>query len=68
MLEVTNQAVITVKKEERLHSFECALNSTLGEIFDVLTEMRGYVVQKMQEADKANQESPPVPQEVVKEA
>lgn len=63
MAEVKNKAIIEVKREDRLHTYECPANGSLGEIFDCLYEMRGWVLAKMNEAheaEKKKQEEQPV--------
>ena len=54
MAKLETQALITVEKEDRKYSFECAHNSNLGEIYDVLQEMKYYIYQRIQELE-ANQ-------------
>ena len=44
--------VIEVEKNERTYQLIVSPDSPLGEIFDVLTEMRALVVQKIEEACK----------------
>lgn len=55
MVDVTTQAAITVKKEDRTHIYNCPGNASLGEIFDVLQELKAYVVQRINEAQKSEQ-------------
>jgi len=53
MAEVKQKIVLEVKKEDRIYGFECAASGSLGEIFDVLQEMKAFVVQKLNEAQQA---------------
>lgn len=56
MLEVKNQTLISIKKEDRIYEFKCVNEAPLGEVFDALSLMRNYVVQRIQEAEKASEE------------
>lgn len=39
---------------ERVHSYECAPDSPLGEVYDSLCKFRGYILNQM--AERHNQE------------
>lgn len=56
MVKLNNKTVLEVKKDERIYTLECDANSSLGELHDVLVEMRGYVIQRAQDAQE--QEKP----------
>lgn len=61
MLKVDTHAALIKEIDNRKHTYYCANNSTLGEIFDVLTEMRAYIAQRIEEEikrEKSNKESP----------
>lgn len=53
MIDVKTQAVITVRKDDKVHAYHCPNNSNLGEIYDALNEMRSYIVQKIQEIERS---------------
>ncbi len=44
--------VIEVKRYEKIFSLHIENSSTLGEVFDVLCEMRSFIVEKINEATK----------------
>jgi hypothetical protein len=50
-MEVKVNATIKVLKNEREHVYSCDNGSPLGEAFDVLTEMRNYIIQRIQEQE-----------------
>ena len=52
MVKLNNKTVLQVTKNERVYSLECDANSSLGELHDVLVEMRGYVIQRAQDAQE----------------
>ena len=57
-------AILEIKKNDRIYQFCLPADSPIGEIFGVLCEMRGFVLSKMetvQELDKPNTpvEKPP---------
>lgn len=56
MLKVDTHATMLVKIDERIHTYYCPNNCNLGEIFDALTEMRAYILQRMQELDQKKTE------------
>lgn len=43
-------------RENRVYHLHLSPESPLGECFDVLTEMRAYVSQRIQEAEQAQKE------------
>lgn len=47
-----NSVKLQVEKNERKYSFDCEPNAPLGEIFDVLCEMREYILNRMNDAVK----------------
>lgn len=49
------QGILEVKKNERLYQMQLAPESPLGEVFDVLSEMRGFVVNKIMEEQKGKE-------------
>lgn len=50
-----NKTILEVKMGERIYSLECAPESPLGELHDVLCNMKGYVIQKMKDAADAQE-------------
>jgi len=58
---IKNKTILEVKIGERAYQMECYPDSPLGEIFDALCAMRGFIVQRMieeQEKDKKVVEKP----------
>lgn len=47
---IENQVILKVKKNERVYILTLSPDSPLGEVFDVLTEMRSEVLSKIQKA------------------
>lgn len=45
-----------VKIGERKYQLLCASDSPLGEVYDALSSMKGFVITKMQEIDKCPQD------------
>lgn len=50
-MDVKTQASIKVIKGEREHFYSVDNQAPLGEVFDVLTEMRNYIIQRIQEQE-----------------
>lgn len=46
---IKNKVAIEIEKSEKLYQFLCEAASTAGEIYDVLTEMRGKIINIIQE-------------------
>jgi hypothetical protein len=53
-----NKTTVELKIGERLYHFLCDADSPLGEIHDVLVQLKSYILQRMQEAQKAEQKPP----------
>ncbi len=51
---IKNYVVFEIKKGERSYQLLMTCDSPLGEIHDVLCEMRSAIVQKISEADKTS--------------
>jgi hypothetical protein len=51
-----NKALLEVKKDERVYQFYLSPESSLGEAFDVMNEMRAYIIERMVELEKAQKE------------
>jgi hypothetical protein len=49
---IKNHIAFEIKKLERVYQLLLSPESPLGEIFDVLTEMRNFVLERIQEASK----------------
>jgi hypothetical protein len=47
--------ILEIKKDERVYQFHMPPQSTLGELHDVLYEMRSMVAEKIQEILKVEQ-------------
>ena len=50
------QAALEVKKDERVYSLSLDSNSPLGEVYDVLCQMRGYIIQRMVDEQKLSEQ------------
>ncbi len=50
-----NVTKLEVKIGERLYHFLCEVDSPIGEVHDVLSSMKAFVIQRMQEAQKAQE-------------
>jgi hypothetical protein len=59
---IKNKTSLEIKKGERIYQFICELDSPLGEVFDVMSEIRGYAIDLMNKANQPppSQEQPPV--------
>ena len=64
-LEVIQASGLRIKKDEKVYSLHCDPNSPLGEIHDVLMEMKGYVLQRMNEQQEKDMKPPDPNIEVV---
>jgi len=53
------QAVLEVKTGERLYQFNLPTDAPLGEVHDVLFQMRSYVIGKINDAQKADEKKEP---------
>jgi hypothetical protein len=49
MVEAHNKTILQVKKDERVHRYECDCNASLGELHDVMCEMLNFVINKINE-------------------
>lgn len=47
---IKNQTILEIKKNDRIYQLSLSADSPLGEVFDVLTEMRGFVIDRIREA------------------
>jgi hypothetical protein len=54
---IKNVTTLEHKIGERVYQFCCDPNSPLGELHDALHAMRNFVISKMQEVDKKNEET-----------
>lgn len=48
------KAVLELKINERLYSLELANESPLGEVYDALTMLRSYVIDRMNQENEAS--------------
>ncbi len=54
-----NKVTLEVEKNSHIYMFQCDPDSPLGEIYDVLSEIRSHIVHRMNEqeaAEKAQKE------------
>jgi len=54
---IKNKTILEVKIGERTYQMECFPDSPLGELHDALSQMKNYVIQRMQEVEKQKEES-----------
>jgi hypothetical protein len=47
-----NNTVLEIKIGERNYQFYCSPDSPLGELYDVLHQMKSFIVQKILDAEK----------------
>ena len=50
------KTILEVKAADRIHRFECDPNSPLGEVFDALAAMKSFIVNEINERDKAEKQ------------
>ena len=50
-----NKVVLEINKNEKNFEFICEQNASLGEVIDVLSEMRAYVVNKLNDHIQSEQ-------------
>jgi hypothetical protein len=58
-MELRNKTALEVKIGERLYSLECNSDSLLGELHDALTQMKAYIVDRIntqQDAENVKKE------------
>jgi len=55
---IKNKTILEVKMNERVYSLELDPTSPLGEVFDVLTMMKSFIVERMKDADKKEEQKP----------
>jgi len=62
---IKTKSILEVKIGERIYNFECYPDSPLGECFDALSQMRGYVLNKMVESNQViKTDAPPEEKQV----
>jgi hypothetical protein len=52
---LNNISKIEVKIADRVYQLLCDNDSPLGQVHDALSSMKGFIINKMQEAEKASQ-------------
>lgn len=60
MTNLVNKTNLEVKRESRTYFLVCEQDSPLGEVYDVLNELRNYVVERMLADQKASEPKPQV--------
>lgn len=55
---ISNITKIEVKIGERVYQFLCANDSPVGEVHDAVCAMKSFVIQRINEADKAPSAEP----------
>lgn len=46
-MELRNKTYLEVKIDEKIYSLECYSDSTLGAVHDALTQMKAYIVDRI---------------------
>lgn len=54
---IKSKSILEIKAGERIYSFFCESDSPLGEIHDVLCKMKAFVIEKIVEAEKKQEEA-----------
>jgi len=49
---LSNKTALECKIGERCYQFVCSSDSPLGEVHDALSELKAFVIQKIQESEK----------------
>jgi hypothetical protein len=49
---IENRVHLTIKKGERVYSLNIGVDSPLGEIYDVLSEMRGDIFNRIKQVEE----------------
>lgn len=52
-MNIKSKTTFEKKTGDRIYVFECDPDSPLGEIYDALTLMRAFILEKIQENEKA---------------
>ena len=55
-MKIAQKSILQVELKDRMYELHCHSNSPLGELHDALMQMKGYVVTRMVEAQKEEQE------------
>ena len=53
---IKNKTFLEVKKGDRNYQFICEVESPVGEVYDALSEMRGYTIDIINKSNQAAQE------------
>jgi hypothetical protein len=49
------QVLLEIVKEDRIYQFQLPVNAPLGEVHDVLFQMRSYIIDRINESMKMDQ-------------
>lgn len=60
---IKQQAILEIKKDDRTYQFHLSPDSPLGEVFDILCEMRAFVINRLNEASKSEVKTDEAPKE-----
>ena len=63
-MELRNKTMLEVKVADRLYSLECNSDSMLGEIHDALSQMKAYIVERINaqvDAEGSKKAAIPIP-------
>jgi len=52
---IKQQVILEVKRDERIYQLHLPANSPLGEVHDILFQMRSYIVEQINESLKIDQ-------------
>lgn len=53
---MTEKTTLEVTKNERSYKLECSVDSPLGEVYDVLNYMRTFIINKIVESNKSDEQ------------
>lgn len=55
---INNITKLEVKIGEKVYQFLCEVDSPIGQVHDALSAMKGFVIQKINEAEEASKTAP----------
>jgi hypothetical protein len=59
MTNLLNKTILEIKKDTRTYHLHCDQDSPLGEVYDVVNQLRSYIVDRMLSEQKASEPQPP---------
>lgn len=49
---IKQKTILEVNSNNRVYSLECSPDSPLGELFDALSQMKSFIIEKMKETEQ----------------